>query len=60
MPCYKGVDFRNEEPKKKGGDPWNENAYFSCNIHPFETIFFKNNRKFQGKLINNLINWSNL
>jgi hypothetical protein len=60
MSCYKGVDFREGEPKIKGNDPWVDGGYFSCNIHPFETIFFKNNRRLQPKLIENLKSWSNL
>ena len=60
MSCYKNVDFRKGEPKFKGNDPWGKDSYFSCNLHPYELIFFKNNRGVEEKLIKNLITWNKL
>ena len=57
MPAFKGHDFRNGLPENSSNDPWAENAYYSTSLHPFDTIFFKANRRFGDKIINNLIKW---
>ena len=39
------------------GDHLHENAYFSFNVHPYETIFIKANRNIQPEMLQTLTKW---
>lgn len=51
MRIYKNVDFRYSIPIKCD-DPWYENGVLGNNLDPFETVFYKNNRDINPKLLN--------
>ena len=39
------------------GDLWWDGRYFGGNMHPYETIFYKANRKVEGDLMASLTKW---
>ena len=69
MEAYKNIDFRKYRGKeyennrelnanfRYGGDPLFKNSYFGVNVHPYEVIFFKNNRGIDDNLINLYSKW---
>lgn len=44
MKIYDGVDFRKDTGNFRNGDPWYNGSVHGDTLHPYETIFFKNNR----------------
>lgn len=66
MLCYKGIDFRKYRNNKslnvnirKSGDPLYNNKYHGINLNPYETIFFKSNRKVAEDVLSNYTDWIN-
>lgn len=57
LSCSNNYDFRKEKHPNAWQDPLFPNSYFKENVHPYETIFIKNNRKITPNLITNLKGW---
>ena len=57
LSCSNGCDFRKGKPSNAWEDPLFPNLYFEENVHPYETIFIKNNRNITPDLITNLKEW---
>ena len=55
LSCSNGCDFKKENPLTLGA--LFSNSYFKENVHPYETIFIKNNRNITPDLITNLREW---
>lgn len=57
MKIYQNVDFRHDPIPYKLGDPWYVNAIMGHNLHPYETIFFKNNRDITSGMIDQFMEY---
>ena len=57
LSCSNGCDFRKGKPSNAWRDALFSNSYFKENVHPYETIFIKNNRNITPDLITNLKEW---
>ena len=57
LSCSSNYDFRKEKHPNAWQDPLFPNSYFKENVHPYETIFIKNNRNITPNLIANLKEW---
>jgi len=59
MKIYQNVDFRNGKIPIKSGDPWYNNGMLGDSLHPYETIFFKNNRGVSPGLLERYMRYHN-
>lgn len=51
MKIYDRVRFNGQTIKFRNGDPWYNNSVHGDTLHPYETIFFKNNRRVNPGLL---------